>query len=430
MSELNIKLAEREASGKPIQVAIIGCGQMGTEIITQIGEMKGMDVAVVVDVDEERARAGYAASKKAVNAEIVFTNDSAEAEKAAAAGMKIATTDYKVAVNLSTVESVVDATGSTYMGALTSLACIDAKKHIVMMNVECDITIGPIIRRMAENAGIVYSLAAGDEPAAIMELWRFATTLGFEIVAAGKGKNNPLNYYSTPETEQAKAEERKMNPRMLCEFVDGSKTAIEMAAVSNATGMVPDVRGMHCAHAKVPDLVNTFIPREDGGILSRTGVVDFAIGVHPGVFLVVKTDNPRIHAGMKDRDMGDGPYYTLYRPYHLCSVEVPITIATGVLYGESSGHPKGKLTSECIAVAKNDLKAGQTLGGIGEFDYRVSIDLATVARKENLLPAGLAQGCVLKDDVPVDTVLTWDHIETPNDSALLDLRKLQDRLYS
>lgn len=430
MSEINIKLNKREEEGNPIQVAVIGCGQMGTEIITQIGEMKGMDVAVVVDLDEKRARAGYAASKKAEAAEIIFTNDPSEAAEAAAAGKKIATSDYKVAIELPAVESVVDATGSTYMGALTTLACIDAKKHIVMMNVECDVTIGPIIRRMAENAGVVYSLAAGDEPAAIMELWRFATALGFEVVAAGKGKNNPLNFYSTPDTEQVKADKRSMSSRMLCEFVDGSKTAIEMAAVSNATGLKPDIRGMHCAHAKVPDLNTTFIPKEDGGILNGSGVVDFAIGVHPGVFLVVKTDNKRIMEGMGQRDMGDGPYYTLYRPYHLCSVEVPITIAMGVLYGESSGHPKKKLTSECIAVAKRDLKAGQVLGGIGEFDYRVSIDNAETAKNENLLPAGLAMGCTLKEDVPVDTVISWDMIASPNDSALLDLRRLQDRLYS
>ncbi len=430
MSEINIKLARREAEDNPIQVAVIGCGQMGTEIITQIGEMKGMDVVVVVDLDEKRARAGYAASKKTQGAEIVFTDNPAAAADAVAAGKKVATSKYKVAIGLPSVESVVDATGSTYMGALTSLACIDAKKHIVMMNVECDVTIGPIIRRMAENAGVVYSLAAGDEPAAIVELWRFATALGFEIIAAGKGKNNPLNIYATPDTEQEKADERKMSSRMLCEFVDGSKTAIEMAAVSNATGLKPDIRGMHCAHAKVPDLNTTFIPKKDGGILNSSGIVDFAIGVHPGVFLVVKTDNKRIMEGMGQRDMGDGPYYTLYRPYHLCSVEVPITIAQGVFYGESSGHPKEKLSSECIAVAKRDLKAGWKLDGIGEFDYRVSIDHAEIAKSENLLPAGLALGCTLKEDVPIDSVLTWDMIETPNDSALLDLRRIQDRLYS
>ena len=153
MNEPNIRLIERENEGRPIQVAQVGAGQMGTEIITQIGEMKGMEVAVVVDMSEAKARRGYADSKK--KPDVFFTDDLAEAEKAVSEGKKIATTNYKIATRLSTVEAVVDSTGSTEIGAVIALDCIDNKKHIVMMNVECDITIGPILRQMAENAGIV-----------------------------------------------------------------------------------------------------------------------------------------------------------------------------------------------------------------------------------------------------------------------------------
>jgi predicted homoserine dehydrogenase-like protein len=299
-----------------------------------------------------------------------------------------------------------------------------------MMNVECDVTIGPMLHRLAENAGVIYSLAAGDEPAACVELYRFANALGFEIVAAGKGKNNPLNIYSTPAIEQSKADARKMSARMLCEFVDGTKTAVEMAAVSNATGLVPDLRGMHGAKSTVPELNKVFVPEKDGGVLEKKGVVDFAIGVHPGVFLVVTTDNERIKEGLVQRDMGPGPYYTLYRPYHLCSIEVPLSIAQCVLYGESSGHPKGALVSECIAVAKKDLKKGETLDGIGEFCYRGSIELAPVAKKERLLPLGLAKGCLLVKDVQRDTVITYDMVAMPKETVLLQLRRIQDQLYS
>ncbi len=428
MNEVDIKLVERENAGNPIRTAIIGAGQMGTEIITQIGEMKGMEVVVVVDLNRELAEKGYSYSRKKMK--VFYTDSFEEAEKKISEGYCIATTDYRIATTVSAVDSVVDATGSTEMGAVIAMSCIDNKKNIVMMNVECDVTIGPVLRKMADNAGVVYSLAAGDEPAAIVELYRFAKAIGFEIIAAGKGKNNPLNIYSTPDTEQEKADARKMSSKMLCEFVDGSKTAIEMASVSNATGLVPDVQGMHGSKASVPELNKVFIPKEDGGVLEKRGIVDFAIGVHPGVFLVVHTDNKRIQEGLVQRDMGEGPYYTLYRPYHLCSIEVPLTIAQGVLYGESHGHPMGKLTSECIAVTKRELYAGDVLDGIGEYSYRVSVDTYEHAKENNFLPAGLAKGCRLVKDVPVDTILTYDMVSIENDSVLLELRRLQDKLYS
>ena len=427
MYEIDTKLEQREHDGNPIQVGLVGAGQMGTEIITQIGEMVGMEIAVVVDISEQRALQGYSYSKK--QAEVITTGDLAEATAAVKAGKKIATTNYQLATSLPQVEAVIDATGSTEMGAIVALDAMNHKKHIVMMSVECDVTIGPILRQMAENAGVVYSLAAGDEPAATIELYRFAKALGFTIVSAGKGKNNPLDIYSTPADVKTKADERQMSARMLCEFVDGSKTAIEMASVSNATGLIPDVRGMHGANATRETLKDVFCLKEHGGVLNQSGVIDFAIGVHPGVFVIVTTDNQRIKEGLSQRTMGDGPYYQLFRPYHLCSVEVPLTVAQAIFYHESSGHPLKNLVSECITIAKKDLKAGEVLDGIGEYCYRGSIDLAEVARRENLLPLGLAKGCVLKTDVPKDTVITYDMVEIVNQSVLLQLRRIQDQLY-
>jgi predicted homoserine dehydrogenase-like protein len=427
MYEIDTKLEQRERDGKPIQVGLVGAGQMGTEIITQIGEMVGMDIAVVVDLSLDLATKGYSYSKK--QTDVVATDDLDTATAAVAAGKPVATTNYKLATGLPQIEAVIDATGSTQMGAIVALDAINHKKHIVMMSVECDITIGPILRQMADNAGVVYSLAAGDEPAATVELYRFAKALGFTVVSAGKGKNNPLNMYATPDDVQAKADERQMSARMLCEFVDGSKTAIEMAAVSNATGLIPDIRGMHGAAAAKESLKDVFCLQQHGGVLKQSGVVDFAIGVHPGVFVVITTDNARIRAGLQQRTMGDGPYYQLFRPYHLCSVEVPLTVAQAVFYHESSGHPLKTLTSECITVAKKDLQAGEVLDGIGEYCYRGSIDLASVAREQNLLPLGLAKGCVLKTDVPKDGVIAYDMVDVREESVLLQLRKIQDQLY-
>lgn len=428
MNEINTRLEQRENEGRPIMVGLVGAGQMGSEIVSQIGEMRGMEVCVVVDLTVERARRGFEHSRR--HREIVVAETATEAERAVSAGKCVATTDYRIATRLSPVEAVIDATGSTRMAAMVAMDAIDHKKHIVMMSVESDVTVGPILRRLAENAGVVYSLAAGDEPAAIVELFRFADALGFEVIAAGKGKNNPLNIYSTPETEASRARERMMNPRMLCEFVDGSKTAIEMTAVSNATGLVPDKRGMHGAKSTVAELNSVFIPQADGGVLSKRGIVDFAIGVHPGVFLIVSTDNEHIKAGMRDRDMGPGPYYTLYRPFHLCSVEVPLTVCQAVFYGESSGHPGDRLITECIAVSKRDIVAGEILDGIGEFCYRGSVELAAPAREERLLPLGIAQGCRVVKDIPRDTAITYEMVEVEENSVLVDLRRIQDKLFT
>lgn len=427
MNDWKSLLVEREKNGDPVTVSLIGSGQMGAEIISTIGKMTGVEVGVVVEVDHDRARAGYAGSAK--QRKIVATEDLDQAERAARDGKWIVTRDYRIATRLSTVDAVIDATGLTEIAATVSMDAIDHKKHVVMMSVECDITIGPILRQMADNAGVVYSLAAGDEPAAIVELFRFADTVGFEVVAAGKGKNNPLNLHANPDTERDRAIRRKMNPRMLAEFVDGSKTAIEMAAVSNATGLLPDVRGMHGAKSDVPSLNKVFVPKTDGGVLNGKGVVDFAIGVHPGVFVVVTTDDERLREGLAQRDMGPGPYYTLYRPYHLTSIEVPITVCQTVLFRQSSGHPMRTLNSECFPVTKRAVKSGEILDGIGEYCYRSSIERAPVAARERLVPLGVAKGLRVTRDIAIDTPITWDDVQVIDESVLLQLRRIQDRLY-
>ena len=430
MYEIDSKLAQLEEKGTPIQVSLIGAGQMGKDIVAQVSKMVGMDIPIVVDLDTKTALDAFAQAGYTDN--IIETNDVQEAEAALAQGKRVATTNYKVATRVPAIQAVIDATGSPEMGARVTLECCDYKKHIVMMNVECDVTVGPILRQMAENAGIVYSLTAGDEPGSIIEVHRFAKALGFEVVAAGKGKNNPLDIYANPGQEEwiNKAAARDMSAKMLIEFVDGSKTMIEMAAVSNATGLVPDVRGMHGPKCNIKDLTKVFCTKEQGGILDKPGVVDFGIGdINPGVFVIVTTDNQRIIDGLVQRDMGTGPNYLLFRPYHLCSIETPITAAQAVIYGESTGHPMKKLSSECITIAKMDLKAGQVLDGIGEFCYRASIDTAEVAKEGNMLPVGLAKGAKLKCDVKTDEVITYDMVELDERSVLLQLRRMQDQLY-
>lgn len=429
MYEIDTRLSELEEKGTPIHVALIGAGQMGKDIIAQIAGMKGIVCDIVVDLNTDIVLDGYRQS--GYTGEVVVTNLVEEAEAAIASGKKVAATNYKVAVAAGPIQSVIDATGSPEMGARVTLDCIFHKKHIVMMNVECDITVGPLLRKLCRQTGIVYSLTAGDEPGSIVEVYRFAKALGFEVVAAGKGKNNPLDIYANPGIKEwaDKAAAREMSPRMLIEFVDGSKTMIEMAAVSNATGLKPDVRGMHGPKCNVKDLAKVFSLKEQGGILEKTGVVDFGIGdINPGVFVIVTTDNKRIIDGLVQRDMGTGPNYLLYRPYHLCSIETPITAAQAVLYGESTAHPMDRLTSECITIAKKDLRKGERLDAIGEYCYRASIELADIAKKGNMLPVGLAKGAVMKCAAAADTVITYDMVELDERSVLLQLRRTQDQM--
>jgi len=427
MYEIDTKLAQLEAKGTPVMIGLIGAGQMGTDIVSQVECMIGVEVCIVADLNISAAVRAYQIAGP--QNEIVESISLSSATKAISEGKKVATTDYSLVTHSPGVQVVIDATGSPEMGARISLECINNKKHIVMMNVECDVTIGPILRQMAENAGLVYSLAAGDEPASIIELLRFAKALGFKIVAAGKGKNNCLDIYATPDEWQQRAKNRNMSPRMLVEFIDGSKTMVEMAAVSNATGLVPDVRGMHGPSCNIADLASVFSTKDKGGILSKEGVVDYGIGdINPGVFVIVTTQHKRVIEGLVQRDMGNGPNYLLYRPYHLCSIETPLTAVQAVLYGESTAHPMKRLMSECITVAKRDLRTGQHLDALGEFCYRASIDLYEVAKSENMLPVGLANSAKLICDVKKDEIITYDMVELNNSSLLLQLRRLQDAM--
>jgi predicted homoserine dehydrogenase-like protein len=429
MMAIDEKLRERAERGIPVTAALVGAGQMGQEILCQVQLMQGLRIPVVVDVTFERARLAYAMARVPAG-QVICTNDAEVARQAVGEGRYVAATEWRLATVLAPIQAVIDATGAPELGVAIARESIQARQHIVMLNVECDVTVGPILRRWASEAGVIYTLAAGDEPAAILELYRFARALGFEIVAAGKGKNNPLDIDATPDALAAKAQAREMSARMLCEFVDGSKTAVEMCSVANATGLVPDCRGMHGAAATRDTLHQVFCPRSQGGVLQRSGVVDFAIGVHPGVFVVFTTDQPRLRHGLIQRDMGRGPNYLLFRPYHLCSIEVPLTVAQAVIYGESSGHPLARPVAECIAIAKRPLKAGETLDAIGEGCYRGSIDRVEVARGEGLLPLGLARGCVLKRDLPRGRAIAYDDLASMPETLLLETRRQQDRLLS
>lgn len=295
MITLTEELKLREISGNPVRIGLLGTGQMGTDVVAEVSMMKGLEIVVAVDIDLERARSSFKIGK--VKGEIMEAQTAAQADAAVKAGKRVISKDYRIATDMETVDVILDATGVPEIGSRAALRAVRNGKQLAMMNVEADITVGPILNWYAKQKGVLYALAAGDEPAACKELYDFAEALGFTIVAAGKGKNNPLNRHasSTDEDMIKEAARRGLSPNMLVEFVDGTKTMIEMAAVSNATGLAPDVRGMHGPDTDRDHLHFDFRLKEDGGILNKMGVVDFGIGkVAPGVFLVVHTDHSRL----------------------------------------------------------------------------------------------------------------------------------------
>jgi predicted homoserine dehydrogenase-like protein len=316
------------------------------------------------------------------------------------------------------------------VGAEIGLSAMENGKHLVMMNVEADVTIGAYLKAEAERLGVVYSLGAGDEPSACMELIEFVSAMGHPIVAAGKGKNNPLNVDATPPAYEEEAARRNMNVRMLVEFVDGSKTMVEMAAIANATGLVPDRPGMHGPAATLAELSKVLVPERDGGVLSRAGVVDYTIGkgVAPGVFVIAEMSHPRIRERMEDLKMGEGPYFTFHRPYHLTSLEVPLTCARVVLHGKADMTPLSRPVADVCALAKKDMKPGDTLDAIGEYCYRAWVMEAGEARAARAIPCGLLQGGTVTAPIAKGELITYANAAPAVGSRIAELRARQDRL--
>ncbi|KAB2682744.1 NAD(P)H-dependent oxidoreductase [Brucella tritici] len=419
----------RADSGRPIRIGLIGSGEMGTDIVTRVAHMPGIEVGAISELRIPNAL-------KAVD--IAFQEEGHGREVSTASDLTTAMEAHKVAVtdnaNLilenDLIDVVIDATGVPAVGAEIGLRAMEHGKHLVMMNVEADVTIGAYLKAEAERLGVTYSLGAGDEPSSCMELIEFVTAMGHPIVAAGKGKNNPLNIDAIPEEYMEEATRRNMNVRMLVEFVDGSKTMVEMAAIANATGLVPDKAGMHGPAATLDQLNKTLIPEKDGGVLSKVGVVDYSIGkgVAPGVFVVADMSHPRISERMEDLKMGKGPYFTFHRPYHLTSLEVPLTCARVVLYGKPDMVPLSKPVAEVAAVAKKDMQPGEKLDAIGEYCYRAWIMTSGEARSAHAIPCGLLQGGSVTKPIKKGELITYDNAAVAPGSKIAELRARQDKL--
>ena len=407
------RLQERERNtGRPVRVGLAGAGQMGSGYVAQVQRIAGMEIGAIADVDSARAAAAY----KAAGVEV----------DAGSTGRHVVLDDA-MALADADVDVVVDATGVPEVGAGLSLAALRAGKHVALLNVECDVTIGFLLAALGRAKGRVYTVCRGDEPAEARILVDYARDLAFEVVCAGKGKNNPLDPSATPESLAAEAATKHMNPKMLCSFVDGSKAMIEMASLANGTDLQISTRGFHGPAATVPTLSEIYRLTEDGGILDRPGVIDYCTGpVAPGVFAVVRTDDPIVHEEMSYLKMGPGPYFTLYRPFHLASIEAPLSVGEAVLDGTASICPVA-WNAEVGTVAKRDLTAGESLDGIGGSTVYGVAEAADIFRREGLLPLGLVGGAQMTKDVPKGALLTYQDVQWARPGVIGQLRALQER---
>jgi predicted homoserine dehydrogenase-like protein len=428
VSLLALELRRHAETEGPVTVGLAGAGQMGTDLVVQLARMPGLRLGAISEITGTRARAALELAGH--DAENFAEGETAQDIDRLIEANRIAITqDLQALVKAGRIDVVIDATGSPETGANFALAAIGQGKPIVMLNVEADITIGRFLNEEARRAGVIYTGAAGDEPAAALELIGFAQSLGLSIVCAGKGKNNPLDFHAVPADYEKEARERNMNARMLVEFVDGSKTMVEMVAIANATGLKPDIPGMHGPKATRDELAEVLIPRAEGGVLSRKGCVDYSIGkgVAPGVFCIVEADHPRLVERMIDLKVGKGPYFSLFRPFHLTSLEVPLSAAHAVLHKRADMVPLDHPVAEAIAVAKRDLAAGETLGKIGETQYRAWALTWAEARKANALPVGLAEKAKVGKPVKAGAYLTYENCVPDDGLTITRLRRRLDQ---
>ncbi|HSU06550.1 MAG TPA: SAF domain-containing protein [Acetobacteraceae bacterium] len=405
-------LQKRAAQGRPVRVALIGAGKFGSMFLAQVPTTPGLEVTAIADLAPDRARAaclrvGWTEERIAATR---FTDD---------AGAAIA----------SQVDVVVEATGHAPAGIVHARRAIAEGKHIVMVNVEADALAGPLVAREAAKAGIVYSLAYGDQPALICELVDWARACGFRVIAAGKGtKYLPEYHTSSPDTvwghygltpEQARS--GGMNPQMFNSFLDGTKSGIEMAAVANATGLTPAPEGLRFPPCGTHELADMLRPGDDG--LHHAGQVEVISSLHRdgrsvandlrwGVFVVFEAPNEYTMRCFREYGVvtdASGRVSALYRPFHLIGLELNVSILSAALRGEPTGAPTG-FRADVVATAKRDLRAGDVLDGEGGACVWGKLMPAEASLEIGGLPIGLANRVVLRRDVPAGNSVTWSDV--------------------
>jgi predicted homoserine dehydrogenase-like protein len=426
-------LNARRAAGKPVRVALIGAGKFGSMFLSQVPHTPGLEVPVIVDLDPGRAReacrtVGWDAARIAAT---TFTADPAEATSGP-------------------IEVIVEATGNPAVGIKHARAAIAAGKHIVMVNVEADVLAGPLLAEEARSAGVVYSLAYGDQPALTAEMVDWARATGFRVVAAGKGtKYLPAYHDVTPEGVWShygltadQAQSAGMNPQMFNSFLDGTKSAIEMAAIANATGLQVPTHGLMFPPCGVDDLPHVMRPRDIGGVLEKPGVVEVVSSLERdgrpvfrdlrwGVYVVLEAPNDYAADCFKQYGLktdASGRYAAMYKPYHLIGLELNISIFSAALRREPTGQAFD-FHGDVASVAKRDLRAGEMLDGEGGYTVWGKLMPAAASLKAGALPIGLAHKVKLKNDVAHGAVVKWSDVEIDAGDETVKTRRAMEAAF-
>ncbi|MXP64666.1 NAD(P)-dependent oxidoreductase [Roseomonas sp. M0104] len=420
-------LRERAQAGKPVRVGMFGAGFMARGITNQIlNSVPGMVLAVICNRSPERARAAY---EQAGAGEVEVVESKAALEACIRDGRPAITSDPMLLCEAEGLDCLIDATGAIEYGAEISLAAIRNRKPMVSMNAELDGTVGPLIKRKADEAGVIFTGADGDQPGVQMNLYRFVVSIGLTPLVCGniKGLQDP---YRNPTTQEGFARQWGQDPYMVTSFADGTKISFEQAIVANATGMTVNKRGMigadHRGH--VDELTQAYdidMLREKGGI------VDYVVGAKPGpgVYVLATHDDPKQKHYLNLYKLGTGPLYSFYIPYHLCHFEVPLSVARVVLCQDPVIQPIAGPRVDVVATAKVDLKAGDEIDALGGYKTYGQCETYAETRAGRLLPIGIAVGCRLKRDVPKDAVLTYDDVEIPAGRLIDRLRAEQDEVF-
>jgi predicted homoserine dehydrogenase-like protein len=416
-------LERRAAERRPVRFAMVGAGFMGQALANQVvNATPGMELVAICNRHLEGARRAY---REAGVDDVVAVDSPAALDREVARGKVTITEDPSVVCRASSVEAVVEVTGAVEFGAHVALDAIEHRKHLILMNAELDGTVGPLLKVLADEAGVIVTACDGDQPGVEMNLYRFLAGIGITPLLCGNIKGLQ-DRYRNPTTQKSFAERWGQDPHMVTSFADGTKVSFEQALVANATGMTVARRGMygHDWTGHIDDAVGLYDVDE---LRSLGGIVDYVVGAKPGpgIYVFGTHDDPKQRHYLELYKLGAGPLYSFYTPYHLCHFEVPTSVARAVLFADPVMQPAGGPRVEIITRAKTDLAAGTILDRIGGYHSYGECERADVTATEDLLPIGVAEGCTLVRSVPKDHCLTYADVTLPPGRLIDDLRRRQ-----
>jgi len=426
---LDTALAKRQSENNPVRVALVGAGFMGRGVVLQIANsVPGMEMVAIFNRTVDGAKRAYI---EAGIEEFEVVNNQSELEDRISKGKYSVVEDPFLICRAENIDVIVEVTGAVEFSSRVVFEAIKNKKHVVIMNAELDGTVGAILKVYADKAGVVITNADGDQPGVEMNLFRFVKGIGVKPVLCGniKGLQDP---YRNPTTQEGFAKKWGQNPAMVTSFADGTKISFEQAIVANATGMTIGQRGMYGPTVPSGTPLKEVMDKYPLDVLlSGPGIVDYVVGAEPGpgVFVLGTHDHPRQQHYLNLYKLGEGPLYLFYTPYHLCHFEAPLTAARAVLFNDAAITPLGAPLVEVVTTAKINLKAGETIDGIGCYMTYGQCETAEITSEQQLLPMGLAEGCVLKRDISRDQVITYADVILPKDRFCDKLRQEQNHYF-